>query len=382
MASSEPLLNLETVIKWARSGCESDKVYRFIFLHPDDFFIIPKGRSYSIAHQVVYNGDVFLLKRILVLFADEQVNIRQLSADKKTLLDVARDRQGKYPNMFEYVERLFHRDDLICAAKQNDWRSVEGILERHPELANERSPYSTYFLLHYLVQYGDTNLFKKLFTRFEFDTNILTTDLETPLDIARRLKRDDICSILASTTRERFETDLIKPRASLTSNTTTTTSALPYPKVDRFPSVDLHNNTLLINSSGNYGVEKKSFFQTTKIELSPPKQDQQLYPKLDHTDSTEGVDSPDSVTGSKPPLETPITASSKTQLLKNLTCPLTGQIMIDPVIASDGQTYEREAITEFIKIYRSSPTTGSKIDTTFKDNVELKQIIESMKKQN
>ncbi|CAF2711254.1 unnamed protein product [Rotaria sp. Silwood2] len=45
MSSRDVLLTLDTVLCWARSGHESDKVYRFIFLHPEDLFTIPKGRT-------------------------------------------------------------------------------------------------------------------------------------------------------------------------------------------------------------------------------------------------------------------------------------------------------------------------------------------------
>ncbi|CAF3749652.1 unnamed protein product, partial [Rotaria sp. Silwood1] len=51
-------------------------------------------------------------------------------------------------------------------------------------------------------------------------------------------------------------------------------------------------------------------------------------------------------------------------------------------IASDGQTYEREAITEWVNLYHCSPMTGAPMTTTFKENTELKQIIQSMRQQN
>ncbi len=111
---------LEIVLGWARSGHEWDKVYRFIFLHPEHFFTIPTGRNWPIAHQVVYHGDVDLLKRILVLFSDDQIDIRTLSNDKKTLLDVAKERKKAYPAMYTYMEHLFLQDDLIQAAKRSN----------------------------------------------------------------------------------------------------------------------------------------------------------------------------------------------------------------------------------------------------------------------
>jgi hypothetical protein len=363
MAGSQLLAQLETVLNWARSGHESDKVYRFLFLHPDDFFTIPNNRRWPIAHQVVYNGDVFLLQRILALFSDEKINIRTLSNDKKTLLDVAEERQTVHRDMYNYVKRLFLQDDLIQAAKRNDWRSVEDIIKTNSELVNEKPPYSAYFLLHYLVQNGDINLLKDLFQRFQFDTNVFSDDRETPLDLAKRLKRNDICSVLEPTTRK------------------SAPSQLPYPEIDPFPPIDFTNRSLVITDKGNYGLEKKFFFSTTQIELPPPEQQQQLCPTTVPVDNTEKINNQDHQTNSKPPPMTPITESSTSQLRKNLTCPLTQKIMVEPVIASDGQTYEREAILDWINVYHCSPTTGVSMNATFKDNIEVKQIIQSMRKE-
>ena len=33
----------------------------------------------------------------------------------------------------------------------------------------------------------------------------------------------------------------------------------------------------------------------------------------------------------------------------HLTCPLTGEIMVDPVMVTSGQTYERENILQYIQ---------------------------------
>jgi len=384
MATVQPLLTLETVLNWARSGRESDKVYRFLFIHPDDFFVVPINRRWPIAHQIIFNGDVFLLKRILALFSDEKLNIRTLSNDNKTLLDVAKERRTVNPDMFNYVEKLFLRDDLIRAAKQNNWNLVKDILEKNPEIRNEKPSYSTHFLLHYLVQYGDINLLKDLFTHFQFDTNVFSIDLETPLDIAKRLKRNDICSILEPTTRQRLDSDLIKSRSSLLLNKKSSDSGqsqLPYPEKDPFPQIDFTNNSLLINDKGNYGIERKSLLSITQTELLPPPSQQQLYPILPSVDQPGEIDKQDPPTNCEPPPMTRISAVSQSQLIKNLTCPLIQKIMVDPVIASDGQTYEREAILDWINVYHCSPTTGVSMNATFKDNIEVKQIIQSMRKE-
>ena len=46
-------------------------------------------------------------------------------------------------------------------------------------------------------------------------------------------------------------------------------------------------------------------------------------------------------------------------LLRDLRCPISLEIMSDPVIASDGHSYEREAITRWLSFRRTSPMTGA-----------------------
>lgn len=62
-------------------------------------------------------------------------------------------------------------------------------------------------------------------------------------------------------------------------------------------------------------------------------------------------------------------------------CPITHNIMNDPVICSDGQTYERSAIQKWLASNNTSPYTGAKLDN--KDlipNIALRQAIEEYKK--
>ena len=43
-------------------------------------------------------------------------------------------------------------------------------------------------------------------------------------------------------------------------------------------------------------------------------------------------------------------------------CPITDEIMRDPVIAADGHTYERRAITEWFAHHDTSPNTNLVLD--------------------
>ena len=62
-------------------------------------------------------------------------------------------------------------------------------------------------------------------------------------------------------------------------------------------------------------------------------------------------------------------------------CPITNQMMSDPVTADDGNTYERNAIRSWLRHNPTSPMTGNPlVDETLKVNHELKAKIEDFKR--
>ena len=61
-------------------------------------------------------------------------------------------------------------------------------------------------------------------------------------------------------------------------------------------------------------------------------------------------------------------------------CPITYEIMQDPVICSDGNSYERAAITEWFEKNDTSPLTGEKITKNVITNKTLKKAIEEWEK--
>ena len=52
------------------------------------------------------------------------------------------------------------------------------------------------------------------------------------------------------------------------------------------------------------------------------------------------------------------------RLPPEIVCPITDEIMRDPVIAADGHTYERRAITEWFTRNDTSPITNAVLDHT------------------
>ena len=59
-------------------------------------------------------------------------------------------------------------------------------------------------------------------------------------------------------------------------------------------------------------------------------------------------------------------------------CPITSEIMTDPVSTVDGFTYERTAITEWLRTKDTSPSTGATLEITILfPNLSLRSMIRS-----
>eukprot|EP01080_Neovahlkampfia_damariscottae_P008276 gene8276-101_t len=63
------------------------------------------------------------------------------------------------------------------------------------------------------------------------------------------------------------------------------------------------------------------------------------------------------------------------KLQSNLVCPITREIFVNPVIASDGFTYEKEAIENWMKRSLNSPMTRERMTSVLIQNKQLKMII-------
>jgi len=61
-----------------------------------------------------------------------------------------------------------------------------------------------------------------------------------------------------------------------------------------------------------------------------------------------------------------------------LSCPITKEIMLDPVLAEDGQTYERSFIEEWFRKKQTSPMTNKSIGTKLISNLIVKSIINNV----
>ena len=62
-----------------------------------------------------------------------------------------------------------------------------------------------------------------------------------------------------------------------------------------------------------------------------------------------------------------------------ITCPITMVVMREPVVADDGHTYERRAITEWVKRKGTSPLTRERMSSHFVPNMAIRKMIERLK---
>ena len=72
----------------------------------------------------------------------------------------------------------------------------------------------------------------------------------------------------------------------------------------------------------------------------------------------------------------PSEASEAAEVPDDYVCPITAEIMTDPVSTLDGFTYEREAISEWLRTKDTSPSTGAKLESkTLIPNLSLRSMI-------
>jgi len=83
--------------------------------------------------------------------------------------------------------------------------------------------------------------------------------------------------------------------------------------------------------------------------------------------------------GSNPGQDSPFANIDRSQVPDAFQCPITGELMRDPVMCSDGHTYEREAIEEWFRHSDQSPLTGAALQTlVLTPNFAVKKAIEEL----
>ncbi|UJR15023.1 hypothetical protein I4U23_001999 [Adineta vaga] len=369
--------SLEMITSLARSNREWNTVYQYISRHPNDFFVILPGRRYAIAHQVVYHGNVAFFKCFLALFSANQINLDCKTNDDKTFLDIAREKQTIYPDMYTYVEYLYAYNQLINEVRNQNWSSIIGMLNENNQLINQKPPHISCFLLHYIVEYGNAQVLEDLLNQFRFQTNVKNSDDETPLDMATRLCKHDMCSILHAKTNIQSQSH---PNQSKSLFCLPIEPAHCHSSKLSLPTAQLSENEC-DNLAQNVKRDSRSMKETRSVSDVALNQSRPLcLGSIQHRFTRKSIISEESWSDEDSSSSSTTKSSlSNQELMKTLICPLTDKIFVDPVIANDGYTYERTAILDWVNKYHTSPKTNVAMDATFTDNKEIKNIIQSMR---
>ena len=84
----------------------------------------------------------------------------------------------------------------------------------------------------------------------------------------------------------------------------------------------------------------------------------------------------DSGEGGSSGAASPSEASEAAEVPDDYVCPITAEIMTDPVCTVDGFTYERTAISEWLRTNDTSPSTGAKLESkVLYPNLSLRSMI-------
>jgi len=320
--AAKPASTYEQIYGMVRNGYTGDstiwdQTFEYVRLHPNELFQIAPTRKWSIGHQIIYHGGLKLFKNLLTLY-----------------------NEGNQINIFSPTK---------------DPKPLTIL-----DIAYERKGY-------YKEQY---EYIEHLFCQDKFIQACKAYNWPV---IDEMLNKDR---------------KLLNEKPPYYSNYFIHYLVL-YDDVRKFAQYNLPDNPFqldLKNADGKTALdlarEKKnqSFIDELQQSLSECRKPPTVSPPVDREDDRED----DSI-----PVPSPSTTQYKVrapaklsrETLQNITCQLTKKVFVDPVVASDGQTYERTAIIDYFENNRYSPVTGEVMSDTFIDNIQMKNLIRDLRQQ-
>ena len=414
----------------ARNGFSGDsnmweQIYEYVRQHPNELFVVVAPRKWSLAHQLVFHGAIATFEKILHLYNEQTpIDIFTLGKDvpqPKTILDIAADRKGYYPKQFEYIAHLCDQDRFIRACRAFNWAVIDEMLKKCPQLLNEKPPYCSNYFVHHLVLHNDAGKF----TQYNREQNRLRLDLKnadnkTPLELARQINASNIVAVITAPTArpevlprttsilaraderlerdesddERFERDEgddERPSTPAAIPLNSTINTRPLKTADSLSTGSVPPTTTASQSAGATASRSTASVSPATTASQPS--------GVNASRSTAGVSQPIGTATFRPPttvppataiVRNPIDTSGSLSsacipieaVITRATCLLTGKIFEDPVIATDGITYERSAIMKHHRENRYSPATGEILDDIFNENTYIKHLIETLREEN
>ncbi|CAF2907224.1 unnamed protein product [Rotaria sp. Silwood2] len=211
--------------------------------------------------------------------------------------------------MYKRIERLVVMDDLLNNAKGRKWEVCKYILNKTPDIINEKPPYRKFYFIHHIAYKGDRKAFDDFNQQNQFDLSLLTNDDKSIIDIAN----------------EKGNQDFVQHINSLKQQKEAKTAS------DRF--------------SRQSCIEKRVHTRDHIKKSTSGKSDATIVLNDDN-------------------------------FIRSLICPLSGEMLKVPVVASDGYTYEKENILEYFKTHDRSPITNELFkNKEFQRNLTIEGIL-------
>ena len=368
-----------------------DRIYEYIAQHPTEFLAVVPPRKWSIGHQLIFHGVLFTFKKILSLYNETNpIDIFSPTRDEprpNTILDIAMERRKYYPEQYENITCLCAQDKFIRACKVYDWAAIDEMLSKDPKLLNQKPCYYSNYFVHYLVLHKDV----RKFAQYNLAQNRLQLDLQnadgkTPLELAQSIGAQGIVAEIESLVPKRREP------ASLIATEKSVVATLDNRDGRERSSSPSPDRSQTIGSAPPGAPQAAAAAASTSTAGASVLTPARHTSKTDSSATTGASTRPtgasaSSASFSTQPRKTPCVSSGSSSLatipidevLKRVTCPLTGKVFDDPVIATDGLTYDRTAIDQHIRENRYSPATGEVLDDIFTPNDHVKRLINTLR---
>jgi hypothetical protein len=329
-----------------------------VSLHPEWLTLIPDERKWAILHQIIFSGHVNNLDQLLALQkANRDFRLLTNTRDQETVLDIASLRKD-IPKMREHIQLLIKIDEMLNYARCCKWDECYNIAKENPTFVNEKPPYRRFYLIHHMACANAIDQFQR-FQQIKgcmFDPT-LRADRKKINVIAREANHPEFAAFMEKQFPNLLDQDdstfqeIYRPSDEAVKQTKNVTLMVQKAVVQ-----DLEDNLM------GEQVESKSRGEVVK-QLSVTRSERTRKPNQTSA-ATSKVDDD----------------KQKSLVLDNLTCPLTMNVFVDPVIAADGFTYERSAIKKWLEKNDCSPMTNQKLSTKdLSPNNVIKLIINALK---
>ncbi|CAF1252150.1 unnamed protein product [Rotaria sordida] len=349
---------LQKAIDNARNFQNFPDVLMAVSLHPEWLTMIPEDRKWAILHQIILSGNVNHLDQLLALQKSNK-NFRLLTntRDNYTILDITALRADT-PDMKNRIQQLIKLDEMLNYAKDCEWNKCYEIIKENPSFVNEKPPYRRYYLIHHMACANAIEQFE----RFKEIKNCI-------FNLNLRADRKKINIIAREEDQPKFADYIEKSYPSLLDKDDSTFNDLYKASEEAKKRTDTINAVMeqknivkdLDNDLMGEPIKMKNRAEVMlHMNEIRTQQENELKNKSNQASKTEKDIDPE-------------------MLIDNLTCPLTLTVFIDPVIAADGFTYERSAITTWLKNNDRSPMTNQKLpNKDLNPNTVIKQIINAL----